>query len=51
MVDRVHRELTEDEIAKIVGTYHAWRGEKNAGKCANAPGFAGSLPAARAPWI
>ena len=27
LVDRVHRELTEAEIDKIVGTYHAWRGD------------------------
>ena len=27
MVDRVHRELTDDDIAKIAGTYHAWRGD------------------------
>jgi len=27
MVDRTHRELTDDDIAKIAGTYHAWRGE------------------------
>jgi type I restriction enzyme M protein len=26
MVDRVHRELTDVDIAKIAGTYHAWRG-------------------------
>src|SRR5215468_7140343 len=26
MVDRVHRELTDADIAKIAGTYHAWRG-------------------------
>jgi type I restriction enzyme M protein len=26
MVDRVHRQLTEADIAKIAGTYHAWRG-------------------------
>ncbi len=26
MVDRVHRELTDDDIARIVGAYHAWRG-------------------------
>lgn len=25
LVDRVHRELTEDDLQKIVGTYHAWR--------------------------
>ena len=28
MVDRTHRELTDVDIAKISGTYHAWRGEK-----------------------
>jgi type I restriction enzyme M protein len=25
MADRVHRELTDADIAKIAGTYHAWR--------------------------
>jgi type I restriction enzyme M protein len=39
MVDRVHRELTDEDIAKIAGTYHAWRGDKNAGKYADMPGF------------
>jgi type I restriction enzyme M protein len=28
MVDRTHRELTEDDIRKIAGTYHAWRGDR-----------------------
>ena len=28
LVDRTHRELTDEEIARIAGTYHAWRGEK-----------------------
>jgi type I restriction enzyme M protein len=27
MIDRVHRELTEKDIAKIAGTYHKWRGD------------------------
>ncbi len=27
MVDRTHRELTDDDIRKIADTYHAWRGE------------------------
>jgi len=27
MVDRTHKELTDDDIAKIADTYHAWRGE------------------------
>jgi type I restriction enzyme M protein len=25
LIDRVHRELTNDDIAKIVNTYHVWR--------------------------
>ncbi|MBK6911292.1 MAG: SAM-dependent DNA methyltransferase [bacterium] len=28
MMDRVHRELTVDDIKLIAGTYHAWRGDK-----------------------
>jgi len=39
LTDRVHRELTEMDIAKIAGTYHAWRGDKGAGKYADEPGF------------
>lgn len=27
MVDRTHRELNDEDIAKIADTYHAWRGE------------------------
>ena len=29
MVDRVHRELTDDDIRRIAETYHAWRGDKD----------------------
>src|SRR5579862_6011096 len=32
LIDRVHRELTDEEIARIAATYHAWRGEKGAGE-------------------
>ena len=39
MVDRTHRELTGEDIARIASTYHAWRGEKDAGKYADVPGF------------
>ena len=39
MVDRTHRELTNDDIARIAGTYHIWRGEEGAGKYADVPGF------------
>jgi type I restriction-modification system DNA methylase subunit len=27
MVDRTHRELTDEDIARIANTYHAWHGE------------------------
>jgi len=39
MVDRTHRELTEEDIQRIAGTYHAWRGEKGAGEYKDVPGF------------
>ncbi len=39
MVDRTHRELTDDDLAKIAGTYHAWRGDSGAGEYADIPGF------------
>jgi type I restriction enzyme M protein len=39
MVDRTHLELMPDDIEKIARTYHAWRGEKGAGKYADVAGF------------
>lgn len=39
LIDRVHRELTEGDIQKVAGTYHAWRGDKGAGKYEDVPGF------------
>jgi len=39
MVDRIHRELTDEDIAHIAGTYHAWRGDPSAGEYADVPGF------------
>jgi type I restriction enzyme M protein len=39
MVDRTHRELTDDDLRKIAGTYHAWRGDKSAGEYEDVPGF------------
>jgi type I restriction enzyme M protein len=39
LVDRVHRELSDEDIARIARTYHAWRGEKGAGKYADEAGF------------
>ena len=42
MVDRTHRELSDDDIARIVGTYHAWRGSGD-GEYADVPGFCKSV--------
>jgi len=39
LIDRVHRELTDADLQKIVTTYHAWRGEKDAGKYEDLAGF------------
>ena len=38
MVDRTHRELTDD-IARIANTYHTWRGGQDAGEYADVPDF------------
>ena len=40
LIDRVHRELTDADIERIAGTYHAWRGDKDCQrKYADEPGF------------
>jgi type I restriction enzyme M protein len=39
LVDRVHRELSDEEVENIAGIYHAWRGEKDVGNYADVPGF------------
>lgn len=39
LMDRTRRELTDEEVLKIANTYHAWRGEKNAGEYADVAGF------------
>lgn len=43
MIDRTERVLTEDDLAKIADTYHAWRGTKSAKTKGvnfdNVPGF------------
>ncbi|OGR62060.1 MAG: N-6 DNA methylase [Elusimicrobia bacterium GWB2_63_16] len=43
MVDRSHLELAADDISKITKTYHAWRGEKGAGKYVDALGYCKSV--------
>jgi type I restriction enzyme M protein len=39
MISRTQKELTAEDIAAIAKTYHAWRGEKNAGKYADQAGY------------
>ena len=39
MVDRTHRELTDDDVARVAGAYHAWRGDPGAGEYVDEPGF------------
>jgi len=44
MVDRTHRELADEDVARIANTYHAWRGEKEAGEYGDVAGFCKSAP-------
>jgi type I restriction enzyme M protein len=39
MISRTQKELTEDDIARIAKTYHAWRGEKKDGEYEDQPGY------------
>jgi type I restriction enzyme M protein len=39
LVDRTRREFSDADIARIAETYHAWRGEPDAGDYADEPGF------------
>ena len=45
MVDRTHKELTDEDIARIAGSYHSWRGEPDAGAYQDVPGFCSSATA------
>ncbi len=46
LIDRVHRELNDTDIARIVGTYHAWRGDKGSGRYQDVAGFCKSATTA-----
>lgn len=39
LIDRVHRELTDDDIKKITDTYHAWRSDEFGTKYNDEKGF------------
>lgn len=39
LINRIHRDLSDDDIARVAKTYHAWRGEKDAGKYVDVAGF------------
>jgi type I restriction enzyme M protein len=39
MIDRTHRELTDEDIDRVARTYHAWRGEVEAGAYEDLAGF------------
>ena len=43
MVDRTRRELTDEDVARIADTYHAWRGEQDAAPYEDVPGFCKSV--------
>jgi type I restriction enzyme M protein len=42
LIDRTRKEFSDEDIAKIAGTYHAWRGEPEADKYEDIPGFSRS---------
>jgi type I restriction enzyme M protein len=44
MVDRTHRQLTDEEVTRIAINYHAWRGEPGAGEYTDVAGFCKSAP-------
>lgn len=46
LIDRVRRELTDEDVEHIANTYHAWRGEKDCGDYSDVAGFCRSVPLA-----
>ena len=39
MTSRIHRALSDDDLSRITGAYHAWRGEAVADEYTDVPGF------------
>ncbi len=46
LIDRVHRELTDADIQKIVQTYHAWRGDADTSGYGDVAGYCKSATTA-----
>jgi type I restriction enzyme M protein len=46
LIDRVHRELLEEDLERISGTYHSWRGANGDGVYEDVPGFCKSATTA-----
>ena len=44
LIDRVHRELPSADVTRTVSTFHAWRGDQDAGAYADVPGFRMAAP-------
>ena len=44
MVDRTHRELADQDLARIADTYHAWHGGRESDQYGDVPGFCKSAP-------
>ena len=44
MTDRTHRDLAEDDVARIADTFRAWRGAEAGSAYADVPGFCRSAP-------
>lgn len=42
MVSRVHKDLGDEDIAKVAGVFHSWRGEPGMPSYEDVPGFASS---------
>ena len=39
MIDRTRRDLSEEDIARVADTYHAWRGKEGLDEYTDVPGF------------
>ena len=44
MVDRTHRELTDEDVSRITDTYHAWLSDNDQDAYDDVPGFCKSAP-------